>query len=67
MLIYTLNIFQYWDFGTLNPDAFKLLVKIYLAEIFETVNQFLLPAVIDGWKDWKQQFHFRKLNGGTKS
>ena len=33
------NIFY---FGNINPNAFKRLVKVPLAEIFETVNWFIL-------------------------
>ena len=29
------------------PQSFKLLAKVVLAEIFEAVNQFILPAVIN--------------------
>ena len=36
--IYWLGVFQYYFFTTLSAHAFKLLVKILLVEIFETVN-----------------------------
>ena len=35
-------------FETLNLHASKLLLKIILAEIFDAVNWFMLPTVIDG-------------------
>ena len=35
---YLLGVFQYCYFGTLNPREFKLLIKILLPKIFETVD-----------------------------
>ena len=45
--LYYLGVFQYCFFGTMKSCAFKLFIKILLAEIFENVNQYIIPAVIN--------------------